>query len=101
MTRMTDVLADRVSTIGNTQHSISGADIAVAAAVCKEAFIAFTVAAVKGIVAIPGLSVDERDLLFRTYFADLGGAMRPIARMMRCTDEAAERLPADMREVMS
>lgn len=94
-------MADRehISTILNTPHSIPEAVLAEALRAGEDAFIEFVVQVVKG-VSLGCLDVEERNLLARTILADIAGALRPLARMLNCTDGAAEALPVEMREVL-
>jgi hypothetical protein len=90
---------DTISTIHNTAHSIPAETIEQVLRT-SGAFIEFIVGVVKAVTARADLTLEQRNLLFRTVVADIAGCMRPLGRMMNCTDGSAEVLPAQMREIL-
>jgi hypothetical protein len=91
---------DHISTLQNTPHDFPQATVDAMADESGEALIGLVVAVVQAAIRHGGADVERRNLLMRTMLADMAGALRPIARMLNCTDEAPKYLPVELREVL-
>lgn len=90
---------DRVETIYNTPNDIPLSAVDAALDAGEEAFVAFVAEVVRG-VSMSDVTVEQRNLLARTILADIAGALRPLARMLECSDGAVAVLPDQMREII-